>query len=50
MESQDEYSLLSQKKEEYNIKMSRNTIIFLSAAIIGGLIIITLFIVLLMQK
>ena len=42
-----EYSLLSQKKEEYNIKMSRNTIIFLSGK--GGLI-ITLFIVLLMQK
>ena len=41
--------LIITKKEEYNIKMSRNTIIFLSAAIIGGLIFI-LFIVLLMQK
>ena len=50
MESQDEYSLLSQKREEYNIKMSRNTIIFLTATVIGGLLIFILFIVLLMQK
>ena len=50
MEEQDEYSLLPQKLDNYNIKMSKKSIFLLCAAIIGGILIFILLIVLANQS
>ena len=50
MEDPDEYSLLPQKQDNYNINMSRKSIFLLCATIIGGILIFILLIILANQK